>query len=165
MTWRELEKSEGNVWAKFNELYRFHPSSGMNNEIIPKEASTPYREYRVKVNMIAYMFNENEDLTPTYTAAEKQVREAFKEIFGDFAYALDWQHTCYEFDPNEAYLQNEFGEWLVPFFPDGDYHFFLDKSMQAGWLGHPWRRTVTIIGARAINIVEEKQFDFLEYGV
>lgn len=44
MAWRELEKSVDNVWAKFNELYKFHPSSGMNNEIIPKEASTPYRE-------------------------------------------------------------------------------------------------------------------------
>jgi hypothetical protein len=35
---------------------------------------------------------------------------------------------------------------LISFIPDGEYYIFISKDHQNVWFGHPWEKTVTLIG-------------------
>lgn len=69
----------------------------------------------------------------------------------ELVYALDWQHDCYEFDPRKPMDRNEFDEWLVPLFPNGDYYVFLQNHFEWGVVGHPWRQELGFFGRCFIN--------------
>ncbi|WP_077301696.1 DUF2716 domain-containing protein [Virgibacillus pantothenticus] len=69
----------------------------------------------------------------------------------ELVFAMEWQHDCYEFDPREPIDRNEFGEWLIPIFPNGDYHIFLQKKLEWGVFGHPWKQEIGIFGSCFIN--------------
>ena len=34
----------------------------------------------------------------------------------------------------------------ISFIPDGDYYIFITKDLQNVWFGHPWEKSVTLIG-------------------
>lgn len=51
---------------------------------------------------------------------------------GEELYALNWQHDCYAFNPDLPFEKDEFNEWLIPVFPNGDYLFFLTKDFKNG---------------------------------
>lgn len=51
--------------------------------------------------------------------------------------------------------KNEFDEWTVPIFPNGDYYFFIHKDFEWGYLGHPWERTITVFGKELIKGFEK----------
>jgi hypothetical protein len=49
-------------------------------------------------------------------------------------------------------LPNDQTNSLVPsFVPDGDYYIFLTKDFQNVWFGHPWEKTITLIGDKLIK--------------
>jgi hypothetical protein len=56
-------------------------------------------------------------------------------------FALDWQHTCWSFDPHAT-----FENWEVPLIPNGDYCLFLAPQLEWGWLGHPWEQSICVFG-------------------
>lgn len=51
---------------------------------------------------------------------------------GQRMFALEWQHECYSFDPKGPFEKDEFNEWLIPVFPNGEYLFFLTKNFENG---------------------------------
>ena len=61
--------------------------------------------------------------------------------------ALDWQHPGYRFRPAAQALTWR-AEWRVPVYPDGDYFAFLTPDLSEGTFGHPWERTICVIGER-----------------
>ncbi len=73
---------------------------------------------------------------------------------GEAIYALDWQHDCFYYDPKELtadlMLDNESSIPPISFIPDGDYYIFITKDLQNVWFGHPWEKSVTLIGERLI---------------
>jgi hypothetical protein len=75
-------------------------------------------------------------------------------LLGETIYALDWQHECFYFDPRQLtadfMLKNESGIPAISFVPDGDYYIFVTKDLQNVWFGHPWEKSVTLIGERLI---------------
>lgn len=95
--------------------------------------------------------------------------DAFKNCLapGEQMYALDWHHTCYLFDPRKAEdiaspfiedpcrLGGGYFEYFPPFYPDGDYYFFIDEQFRFGYLGHPWRKEVWIFGESLIAEFDE----------
>ena len=90
-------------------------------------------------------------------------------------YALDWQHDCFTFRPNEQIpphfhyydSQRDTQVYFPTYYPDGDYHFFVDKSFSEGLFGHPWQQKLYVIGRRVIRAFWEKRqeldLEMLEY--
>ena len=69
---------------------------------------------------------------------------------------LDWQHECFNVNPRQitvdTMLPNDNTSIMVPsFIPDGDYYIFLTKDFENIWFGHPWEKTITIIGDKLIK--------------
>ena len=60
---------------------------------------------------------------------------------------LDWQHPAYRFRPAHQALTWR-AEWRVPVYPDGDYYAFLTQDFTEGTFGHPWEKTLCVIGER-----------------
>ena len=71
-------------------------------------------------------------------------------------YSLDWQHTCYRFDPRAVDNMGPIG-W----FPDGDYHVFLADDFTFGTFGHPWQQSLCIFGQPLLDRVERSMRDSL----
>ena len=58
---------------------------------------------------------------------------------------LDWQHANYHVWPHRLASQ-DYPQWPVDVFPDGDYHVFLTEDMTTGMFGHPWEQTLCVFG-------------------
>lgn len=82
-----------------------------------------------------------------------------------FMYALDWQHTCFKYNPRiidyneypvfvkyDVPIKNEYVDWegynvwFPTFYPDGDYYFFIAKDFSWGYLTHPWLKKAYVFG-------------------
>ena len=76
--------------------------------------------------------------------------------------ALDWQHDCFSYDPgNFSRLVREYHDderncnvYFPSFFPDGDYHFFLDQDGKYALYGHPWLNEIVVYGQELIELFE-----------
>jgi hypothetical protein len=75
----------------------------------------------------------------------------------EYIYALDWQNDGYWVNPRLKFIKDEFDEWLVPFFPNGDYYFFLQKDFEWGYLGHPWQQSICIFGEKFVRNLRESK--------
>jgi hypothetical protein len=63
---------------------------------------------------------------------------------------LDWQHPAYRFRPANQALTWQ-AEWKVPVYPDGDYFAFLSEDFSEGTFGHPWEKTICVLGERLVT--------------
>lgn len=93
---------------------------------------------------------------------EKLVNSFFEELGQEDIYALDWQHDCFEFSPQERTdLENHYPAdeqetevQLPSYFPDGEFHFFIDKNMKYGMFGNPKRKEIVVLGKELIDLFE-----------
>ena len=81
-------------------------------------------------------------------------------------YVLDWQHDCYfvnpmSFDPFKKHLEFKYNRYISPI-PNGDYYIFITKDLENIWFGHPWEKTVTLIGAKLIKTFLDSRPLFLK---
>ncbi|MGR6899512.1 DUF2716 domain-containing protein [Rummeliibacillus sp. BSL5] len=139
-----LEKEMGQIWDRIYNDFEFEPSTS----IFPSfNVPHPYITY----NVSGY-FGDSSDLS-AYDDLEEKVLDVFKEctILGEYILALDWQHECYWINPRLEFERDEFGEWVIPIFPNGDYYFFIQKDFMWGILGHPWENSITIFGKELID--------------
>lgn len=60
-----------------------------------------------------------------------------------------------QFIHDERYLNGGYNAYYPSFFPDGDYHFFVEENLEYGLLGHPWRQEIWIFGERFIPNIEK----------
>lgn len=97
---------------------------------------------------------------------EAIVNGIMMDLFPEEAlYALDWQHDCFLFSPKEQIPPNyryydkerKCQVFFPTYYPDGDYHFFVDTNFRAGLFGHPWQEKIYVIGSRLICAIKEKQ--------
>ncbi|EUJ51046.1 DUF2716 domain-containing protein [Paenilisteria rocourtiae] len=159
MRWYEIEHYRA-VDDKFHARYKFKPSPSIFAKAIkPRDKAVVFKEYKIRKMLT---FEENDGLTQAYLDGENWTKDLFLRFFGEEMYALDWYHVSYRFLVDSEYSRGEFGEWCVPFLPDGDYYFFLNMDMSLAWLGHPWRNTVTVVGAELVSFIEENGCPFLE---
>ncbi|EOH75671.1 DUF2716 domain-containing protein [Enterococcus malodoratus] len=76
-----------------------------------------------------------------------------------YMYALDWQHTCYEYYPqvktrkenptfilDERYHGGGYNAYFPEFYPNGDYYLFFSKDLSWGYLTDPWRQHIFVYG-------------------
>lgn len=132
------------VWNRVRTEFGFRP--GMR-ESVPFRIDKPYAVYGIE--------NMTERQIDMLEAAGADI---FARISAGRVYALDWQHSALLYDPRDSDEQKDFwfcnsryagGGYNVcfpSFYPDGDYHFFIDESFEFGLLGHPWRQEIRIFG-------------------
>ena len=85
---------------------------------------------------------------------ERTVCEIFCRLCSGEMFALDWQHDCFIFSPEEHIplyyqyydLKQDCTVYFPSFFPNGDFHFFLSADWQLGLFGHPWREEICVMG-------------------
>lgn len=142
------EKLYDMIWGRIYKKYSFTPS--INPIVVP---------FNFDFQNVCYKLNSTWD-----EEQENIVNDIFKAVVGSEMYALDWQHDCYEFDPNENiplhfhyYDNNRDVEVYFPsYFPDGDYHFFISKDWKCGMLGHPWREEIYVFGNKLMKYFKDK---------
>lgn len=74
-------------------------------------------------------------------------------------YALDWQHDCFVFSPNEDiplyYWYHDTGRdcnvYFPSYYPNGDFYFFISLDWKIGLFGHPWNKEIYVMGEELIN--------------
>ena len=145
------EKLYDEIWNRIEKEYKFYPS--VNKKI---------KTFEFNIENVCYQLN-------SYWSAEQEkiVNDIFKKISDDDLYALDWQHDCFEYNPNENielgyhyYDKNRQVEVYFPsYYPDGDYHMFLSKDWSYGMFGHPWKSEIYIFGKKIINEFKNKEKD------
>ena len=77
-------------------------------------------------------------------------------------YALDWQHDCYAFDPILPFERNEFDDWLISIFPNGDYLFFLTSNFQNGIFADGINLKISFWGNEMLQALEANKPRILE---
>lgn len=98
----------------------------------------------------------NDDVVRVLNDLETSILKALQSCTGksDMMYALDWQHDGYIFSPHQTMPQDEFGEWPVSVFPNGDYYFFFHQDFSWGPLGDPWKCTTTVFGEELLEAID-----------
>ncbi|NMH74024.1 DUF2716 domain-containing protein [Bacillus sp. RO2] len=136
------------IWDRIYRDIKFEPSlSNFPSFQVPY----PFITYN-----ISDYFGGSADLD-AYDDLEENALDAFIEttLVDEYILALDWQHECYWVNPRLEFEKDEFGEWTIPIFPNGDYYFFIQKDFKWGYLGNPWERSITIFGKELINAFEK----------
>jgi len=143
--WQRLnEKETGHAWDNFYRLFDFFPS-------IDK-----FPGIRTSLPQIKYSITKYYSTETSFSNLENVALVLFNSITnpGERLYALDWQHDCYDFDPRGEMERDEFEEYIIPIFPNGDYYIFLTKDFKNVWFGHPWEQTITLIGHDIVQQAE-----------
>lgn len=86
----------------------------------------------------------------------------------EYIYALDWQHPCYRLYPNKIDIdwyanriiseecglfktEDDINYYLISAIPDGDYHIFISRDFRSFVFGHPWQKTICVLGDGILN--------------
>lgn len=146
------------IWNKVYDKLKFKPFYDHNGHslegILPFEMEFSYSIYAIE-NM-----NESQ-----IELMDELIRNCLISCTSDNRkwYALDWQHSAFKFSPNniqeqqstwvndERYSGGGYNAYFPPFYPDGDYCFFIDENFENGYLGHPWRQEVWVFGSALQN--------------
>lgn len=136
------------IWDRIYRDFKFEPSI---SKFPSFQVPHPFVTYD-----ISNSFGDSVDLD-AYDDLEEKAIDAFKETTSvdEYILALDWHHECYRVNPHLEFEKDEFGEWTIPIFPNGDYYFFIQKDFKWGYLGHPWERSITIFGEELINAFDK----------
>lgn len=112
------------VWDFIYDTFLFTPNNGEKVVVIP--------EPHISEDISQHYDDGFTEIY--YDNLHQQARWVFQKIVGqnNRIIALNWQHDCYSFNPHLPYEEDEFGEWLIPVFPNGDYIFFLTDDLQNG---------------------------------
>jgi hypothetical protein len=144
--WKKLDDlDERNAWGFITNKLNFQP---YNKECIVRLPSPN------KVFEISKYYDEgfNEEL---YSNLHESILSLFKKIAkGGRMYALNWQHDCYSFSPYLLFEKDEFDEWLVPVFPNGDYLFFLTEDFDNGIFADGVNLKFSIWGENIVTALE-----------
>lgn len=138
------------IWERIYEELDFEPS--IRKHVPPFQLSAPYL-------ILDLDYASEEQLNRLFA----EVPQAFSRCLGEdgWIYALDWQHSGFRYDPrlpiteHDHWVEDErfrrlgggYNAYFPDFYPDGDYYFFVQRDLEWGWLGHPWRREIWIFGA------------------
>ena len=148
--WKILSEAECDyVWDKVHAEFQFRP--GNDSQIRPFVFKTPVDAYDIS----------DSPLWRDDDVANEIIRAGFAGCMqnDDYMYALDWQHTGFRYNPlitdaldypvfveDNRYAGGGYNVYFPPFYPDGDYHFFIGRDFTWGYLTHPWLKQAFIFG-------------------
>lgn len=144
--WKILNELEYNkIWDFVFEKLHFEPhrATTLINLPIPNKCFDISRYYNEGFQDVLY------------TKLHTSVLFWLKEITnGTRIYALNWQHTCYSLTTDLPFEEDEFGEWLISVFPNGDFIFFVTDSLENGIFGDGINHRISIWGSEIIKVAE-----------
>lgn len=73
-------------------------------------------------------------------------------------YVLDWQYDGYIFSFYQVMFKDEFGEWFVFVFLNGDYYFFFYQDFFWGFLGDLWKCIIIVFGEELLKVIDKYLF-------
>lgn len=144
--WMELSRDEyDEVWSRFERRFGFR--AGVDPTSWPA-----IREPTPSVTFDLAVIPDGPKRGAAYDAINAEALRAFVWALPDRQelLALDWQHPAYRFKPADQAMTWQ-AEWKVPVYPDGDYFAFLTEDLSEGTFGHPWEKTICVIGERLIQ--------------
>ena len=105
--------------------------------------------------------------SPWTEEQENLINSFLEELVDDEIYALDWQHDCFLFSPQEhiPFMYEYYDSdrdvqvYFPTYYPDGDYHFVFDKEWKYGIFGHPWKQEIVVMGRELIEKFEDRKAD------
>ncbi len=137
--WQILSNKESSLaWDYIHTTMKFRPrETGQLIELPP-----PFKCYNISQY---YNTGFSEDY---YDDLHKKAVPVFRLITNrdERILALNWQHDCYSFDPRLEFEKDEFGEWLISVFPNGDYVFFLTQNFRNGIFGDGINLSLSLFG-------------------
>jgi Protein of unknown function (DUF2716) len=148
--WRMLNESEcNNVWNFIYERLFFQPNvEGVKLITLP----VPSKCYDIS------KFYNNGFSDELYDNLHQWAIKCFIPISkGKRLYGLNWKHECYSFDPQLPFEKDEFDEWLISVFPNGDYIFFLTQDFKTGIFGDGINLTISFFGEDIIKELRDEQ--------
>lgn len=136
------------IWDQIVQRFDFKP----HGTLAPFNFNCKYKKYK----FLARWNKEQEIL----------VNKIFREVFNCEIYALNWNHDCFTYNPNEniEYNYHYYDEerkcnvYFPTYYPEGDYYFFLSKDFTMGIFGHPWRKELYVIGDKLIEEFEANKY-------
>jgi hypothetical protein len=155
--WTMLDDDEENqVWDKvYYGNINFSPGKPRKKK--PFKFRIPVDIYDISKSLI---WNDDEEINSKIRLA---LIECMKD--DDYMYALDWQHTCFRYNPrivdhyeypvfikydvpiiNEHVHWEGYNVWFPKFYPNGDYYFFIAINFSWGYLTHPWLKKAYVYG-------------------
>ena len=147
------EKMYSEIWERFYAEYSFDREA--EQWVRP---ALPHKMYRLRK-----LWTEEQ---------ERIVNGIFSRHCPQTMYALDWQHDCFLFSPDENIppdlrfydAKRDCNVYFPCYYPDGDFHFFLSSDWQLGLFGHPWRSEICVMGNELIAEFEKlkEQLDLAE---
>ncbi len=137
------------IWGRFERYFEFKPS--IKNDDVQFAIPVKYTGYR-----LCKVWSEPEELL---------VNELFKQVGNKQIYALDYQHDCFEFCPWENITprtqwydeKRGVNVYFPSYYPNGDWHFFVDKDFTYGILGVPFRNELYVFGEKLMELFEENE--------
>ena len=141
------EKLYKQIWDRIFEVYSFYPSVNSHKQWLKPEGE--YKKFKLK-----NVWDENQ---------EAIINKILCDVIDEELYALDWQHDCFMFNPNEEIQRvYEFYDserncnvFFPEYYPNGDYHFFISKDWTFGLYGHPWRKEIIVVGHDLIEAIQD----------
>ena len=143
-------ETENILWNKIDQEYQFSPAY----EKTPYpwiQIPSPFRSFSLKT-----VWNDGQ---------EALVNSFFVQLGVSELNVLDWQHDCFSFCPNgfgklvKEYYDDErnCNVYFPSYYPDGDYHFFIDQDGKFALFGHPWLQEIVVYGQELIDLFEENK--------
>jgi hypothetical protein len=163
-SWELLtDKENDRVWAFVYQRFSFQPTIQVEKNAF--DLTLPHDRYSCE------RANHKAETDPQWTETiRKIVATVMTEKEQNFCYALDWQHSGFNYKPEQdqgkhwmVEVKKE-GNWLYnvyfpTFYPDGDYYLFMATDFSWGWLTDPWRKQIIVYGERLRTLVQnEKEY-------
>lgn len=148
--WREMDEAEHEAaWDLFDEKFDFRAS-------VDPSGWPAIDEPTPSVTFDLSGIPGGPRLLTAFAALNAEALRCFVWALPDIPElsVLNWQHTAWRFDPrlDDGPAQWDDLERLQPtVYPDGDYFAFLSPDMTEGTFGHPWERTLCVMGDRLIE--------------
>ncbi len=145
-----MEKSlENRVWGTIENVYKF----------VPNCTAVPYEWIRLPSPSRVYQL----DFSATGEHWNRIVNSLFIQLGCTELYAMDWQHDCFVFSPQDYWkIVKEYHDeerdchvYFPEYYPDGDYHIFIDTKGKFGLFGHPWLKQIAVFGEELIGRIDK----------
>ncbi len=147
--WRELDDGAYRaIWDAFDELYGFRP--GVSPSTWPAiQEPTPSLTFDLSV------IPDGATRAVAVRAINSEAQRCFVyELAGEPMVVLDWQHPTWSLSPADEAL-NPYSDDPIngqpTVYPDGDYYAFMTVDLREGTFGHPWERTLCVMGDRLVK--------------
>lgn len=145
--WSQLAQPDDRVaWETFETHYAFRASTSPDGWPGIREPAAS-----VTFDLSPIFDAEGPRFAAAQAAINADALRAFVAALPDETLtALDWQHPAYHFSADRFAL-NPNPAWIVPVFPNGDYHAFFSQDFSTGTFGHPWEQSLCVIGDRLVD--------------